>query len=111
MSVPSLLTISPQKLTKDDTAMDVDGDEDGTQEPMAVDDYGIKVDFSSIDEENDEDPAEALARMDKEITEKTLEIERMAPNMKAMERLVSSHCPLLPMRTWTLMTTGSMTSK
>jgi len=74
--------------------MDVDGDEDGTQEPMAVDDYGIEVDFSSIDEDNDEDPAEALARMDKEITDKTLEIERMAPNMKAMERLVSCHCLL-----------------
>jgi len=34
-----------------------------------------------------EDPGEAAARFDKEIVEKTAEIERMAPNMKAMERL------------------------
>jgi len=75
-----------QKLTKDDNAMDVDVDEDGTQEPTTVDDYGIEVDFSSIDEDGDEDPAETLARLDKEITDKAAEIERMAPNMKAMER-------------------------
>ena len=80
----------PQKLTKDDNAMDVDADEDGTQEPMSVDDYGIEVDFSSIDEDGDEDPAETLARLDKEITDKGVEIDRMAPNMKAMERRVFS---------------------
>ena len=69
-------------------AMDVDEDEDGTQRPKQVLDYGIQVDFESIDEDNLEDPGEAAARFDKEITEKTAEIERMAPNMKAMERLV-----------------------
>lgn len=70
--------------------MDVDADEDGTQEPMSVDDYGIEVDFSSIDEDGDEDLAETLARLDKEITNKGVEIDRMAPNMKAMERRVFS---------------------
>ena len=69
-------------------AMDVDEDEDGTQRPKQVLDYGIQVDFESIDEDNLEDPGEAAARFDKEITEKTTEIERMAPNMKAMERSV-----------------------
>jgi structural maintenance of chromosome 1 len=69
-------------------AMDVDEDEDGTQRPKQVLDYGIQVDFESIDEDNLEDPGEAAARFDKEITEKTAEIERMAPNMKAMERSV-----------------------
>ena len=68
--------------------MDVDEDEDGTQRPKQVLDYGIQVDFESIDEDNLEDPGEAAARFDKEITEKTTEIERMAPNMKAMERSV-----------------------
>ncbi|KIM37018.1 hypothetical protein M413DRAFT_448746 [Hebeloma cylindrosporum] len=76
-----------EKLTKDDNAMDVDANEDGTQEPTTVHDYGIEVDFSSIDEDGDEDPSETLARMDKEIAEKAIEIERMAPNMKVMERL------------------------
>ena len=69
-------------------AMDVDEDEDGTQRPKQVLDYGIQVDFESIDEDNMEDPGEAAARFEKEITEKTAEIERMAPNMKAMERSV-----------------------
>ena len=69
-------------------AMDVDEDEDGTQRPKQVPDYGIQVDFESIDEDNLEDAGEAAARFDKEITDKTAEIERMAPNMKAMERSV-----------------------
>ena len=69
-------------------AMDVDEDEDGTQWPKQVLDYGIQVNLESIDEDNLEDVGEAAARFDKEITEKTAEIEWMAPNMKAMERLV-----------------------
>ena len=69
-------------------AMDVDEDEDGTQRPKEILDYGIQVDFESIDEYNLEEPGEAAAKFDKEITEKTTEIERMAPNMKAMERSV-----------------------
>ena len=69
-------------------AMDVDEDEDGTQRPKQVSDYGIQVDFESIDEDNLEDPSEAAARFDKEIADKTAEIERMAPNLKAIDRSV-----------------------
>ena len=68
--------------------MDVDEDEDGTQRPKQVSDYGIQVDFESIDEDNLEDPSEAAARFDKEIADKTAEIERMAPNLKAIDRSV-----------------------
>jgi structural maintenance of chromosome 1 len=68
-------------------AMDVDEDDSGTQQPKVVADYGIQVDFEQIDEDNLEDLNEALPRLDKEITDKIAEIERMAPNMKAMERL------------------------
>ena len=68
--------------------MDIDEDENSTQRPKAAADFGIQVDFSSIDDEDPEDPAAALARLDKEINDKTAEIERMAPNMKAMERYV-----------------------
>lgn len=78
-------------------AMDVDEDEDGTQRPKQVLDYGIEVDFESIDEDNLEDPGEAAARFDKEIAEKTAEIERMAPNMKAMERSVMFHRSFRPL--------------
>ena len=73
-------------------AMDVDEDEDGTQRPKQVPDYGIEVNFESIDEDNLEDPGEAAARFDKEIAEKVAEIERMAPNMKAMERSAYVTC-------------------
>ena len=73
-------------------AMDVDEDEDATQRPKAAADFGIQVDFSSIDDEDPEEPTAALARLDKEISDKAAEIERMAPNMKAMERLVDSSC-------------------
>ncbi|EDR03647.1 condensin complex subunit SMC1 [Laccaria bicolor S238N-H82] len=73
---------------REDVAMDVDEDEDGTQRPKVVADYGIEVDFESIeDDERSEDPADANARYDKEIANITAEIERMAPNMKAIERL------------------------
>ena len=75
------------KNLREDVAMDVDEDEDGTQRPKVVADYGIEVDFESIeDDERSEDPADANARYDKEIANITAEIERMAPNMKAMER-------------------------
>jgi len=68
--------------------MDVDEDENSTQRPKAAADYGIEIDFSSIDDEDTEEPAVALARLDKEISDKAAEIDRMAPNMKAMERYV-----------------------
>lgn len=56
--------------------------------PKVVAGYGIEVDFDFIeDDERSEDPANANARYEKEIANITAEIERMAPNMKAMERL------------------------
>jgi hypothetical protein len=45
--------------------------------------------LSSIDDEDPEGPTAALARLDKEVSDKTAEIERMAPNMKAMEQYVA----------------------
>ncbi|KAG8744803.1 Structural maintenance of chromosomes protein 1, partial [Ceratobasidium sp. 428] len=67
--------------------MDVD-DEDETQRARDVQDYGIEVDFSDLDEDEQENgSAEVGAEMDAEIARITSEIERMAPNMKAMDRL------------------------
>ena len=34
--------------------MDVDGDEDETQQALKVTDYGIKVDFEELDEDEQE---------------------------------------------------------
>lgn len=85
----SLLSLGRLQNLREEVTMDVDED-DETQRPKVVADYGIEVDFDSIDpDEREEDPAEAIARYDKEIANINSEIERMAPNMKAMERYVS----------------------
>ena len=68
-------------------AMDVDEDEDITQRPKAAADFGMQVDFSSIDDEDPEEPTAALARPDKDISDKAAEIERMAPNMNGLSTL------------------------
>ena len=44
---------SPQSL-RDEVAMDVDDDENGTQRPRKVADYGIEVDFEQLDDEERE---------------------------------------------------------
>lgn len=73
--------------------MDVDEDEDATQAPKRVQDYGIEVDFDGLDEEDKEaDVNERIAELDASITKLNADIERMAPNMKAMERYAISCC-------------------
>ena len=39
---------------REEVAMDVDEDEDGTQHPRKVQDFGIEVDFESLDEDERE---------------------------------------------------------
>ncbi|KAF8892810.1 hypothetical protein CPB84DRAFT_1816222 [Gymnopilus junonius] len=70
-----LKNVPMEENLREEMAMDVDEDENETQRPKVAADYGIQ------------DPAETLSRLDKEIGDKAAEIERMAPNMKAMERL------------------------
>ncbi|KJA20749.1 hypothetical protein HYPSUDRAFT_166635 [Hypholoma sublateritium FD-334 SS-4] len=82
-----LKNVPMEENLREEMAMDVDEDENGTQQPKTVADYGIQVDFEHIDDDNMEDLHEAIPRLDKEIADKIAEIERMAPNMKAMERL------------------------
>ncbi|KAK8160565.1 P-loop containing nucleoside triphosphate hydrolase protein [Phyllosticta citrichinensis] len=74
----------------DPDAMDVDGDENATQTPGDVDiqDYGIHVDFEQLDEEFKEDSS---SRCEEGLLETihtiSSELEKMAPNMRANERL------------------------
>jgi len=73
---------------KKDKPTQVDGDEDEGERPKQVQDYGIEVDYSELEDEDMEDSSpEATARFDDEIAKVTAEIERMAPNLKAVERL------------------------
>lgn len=95
--------------------MDVDEEdaENGsTQQPKSVHDYGIEVDFEVLSGEEREvssphlhaddslywitaqdSSGETLAEFDASITKLNAEIERMTPNMKAMDRHVPSFSP------------------
>lgn len=68
--------------------MEVDEDEDDSERPRQAHDYGIEVDYSELEDEEMEDSSpEAAARFDEEISKVTAEIERMAPNLKAVDQL------------------------
>ncbi|KAH7103427.1 condensin complex subunit SMC1 [Auriculariales sp. MPI-PUGE-AT-0066] len=70
----------------DEVAMEVD-DEDGFQ-PKTVQDYGIEVNFSVLDDDEREDGSGEMAgQLEGNINKLTVEIERMVPNMKATDRL------------------------
>ena len=112
----SALTIGQQNL-RDEVAMDVDEEDDeggSTQRPRRVPDYGIEVDFDILGEDErgvsgfrseavhsiplpflirrrireQDSSGEALGEFDASITKLNAEIERMTPNMKAMDRYV-----------------------
>ncbi|KAF7352348.1 Structural maintenance of chromosomes protein [Mycena venus] len=84
----NLKNVPMEENLREEVAMNVDDNEDGTQQPRRVQDYGIEVDFDALDDDDREDgSAEAVAEFDKEITKLSAEIERMAPNMKAIDRL------------------------
>ncbi|KAG7094864.1 hypothetical protein E1B28_005672 [Marasmius oreades] len=84
----NLKNVPMEENLRDEVAMDIDQDEDGTQRPKEVRGYGIEVDFEEVDEdEREREPAEALAEFDASITKLSGDIERMAPNMKAVDRL------------------------
>lgn len=52
--------LKPLQNLRDEMAMDVDEDEDGTQRPRQVQDYGIEVDFAALE---DEERAVSLCRV------------------------------------------------
>ncbi|RDB26948.1 Structural maintenance of chromosomes protein 1 [Hypsizygus marmoreus] len=81
----NLKNVPMEENLREEVAMDVDEDEDGTQRPKTVQDYGIEVDFDSLDDETRE--SGSVDDFDKEIVKLNAEIERMAPNLKAIDRL------------------------
>jgi len=84
----NLKNVPMDESLRTEVAMQVDGDEDESESPQKVHDYGIEVDYSDLEDEEMEDSSqEAATRFDEEITKVTAEIERMAPNLKAVERL------------------------
>jgi structural maintenance of chromosome 1 len=70
----------------DPDAMDVDEED---EEPLGqIDDYGISVDFENLDEKLQSDASEkAEEKLKEQIENLTSELEKMAPNMRATDRL------------------------
>jgi len=68
--------------------MDVDEEDEGdsSQRPRRAWDYGIEVDFDGVDDD-DLTNTEWGTQLDGKIVKLSAEIEQMAPNMKATERL------------------------
>ncbi|KAJ7598927.1 condensin complex subunit SMC1 [Mycena floridula] len=90
----NLKSVPLEEKLSEEMAMDVD--EDGPQQPKRGQDYGIEVDFDSLDEDDREDgSADALAEIDSSIAKLTAEIDRMAPNMKAVDRLENVEAKLV----------------
>lgn len=73
----------------DPNAMDVDEDPDQAMGSAdAVQDYGIEPDFDQLDDElKDEEAEDAESKLQEEIVALNAELEKMAPNMRAVERL------------------------
>ncbi|KAH9061732.1 cohesin complex subunit psm1 [Lactarius deliciosus] len=87
----NLKNVPMEENLRDEVAMDVDEEDaesGSTQRIKRVPDYGIEVDFEVLSGEEREDASgETLAEFDTSITKLNAEIERMTPNMKAMDRL------------------------
>ena len=84
--------------------MDIDEDDSDAQQVKRVPDHSIQVDFSGLDEEDLEvflrlacnlclatqlhfkGGTDAIAELDAKIVKINADIERMAPNMKAVEK-------------------------
>ncbi|KAK4169162.1 structural maintenance of chromosomes protein 1 [Cladorrhinum sp. PSN259] len=77
-------------LQKDQDAMDIDGEEDEDEIlEAAMDDYGIEIDFDNLDDELKESEADLEEKLQEKIAALNAELEKLNPNMRAMERLES----------------------
>ncbi|KAK8869753.1 hypothetical protein IAR55_000321 [Kwoniella newhampshirensis] len=62
--------------------------EDETQGPVEADDYGIEPDFDVLEEEDKENKDEEIGReFESQVAKMKADLERVVPNMKAIERL------------------------
>ncbi|GAB7354420.1 hypothetical protein MBLNU459_g4911t1 [Dothideomycetes sp. NU459] len=67
-------------------AMDIDGGEESQEAP--AEDYGIRVDFDGLDDDLKEDSSEQCeTSLQENISTLQSELDKMAPNMRAIERL------------------------
>ncbi|KAK1756912.1 structural maintenance of chromosomes protein 1 [Echria macrotheca] len=81
-------------LRKDQDAMDIDGEEDEDAEAevleAAMDDYGVEINFDKLEDEyKNPDDDEVEERLQEKISAINAELEKLNPNMRAIERLES----------------------
>ncbi|KAI0881164.1 uncharacterized protein GGS22DRAFT_173520 [Annulohypoxylon maeteangense] len=75
-------------LQQDPDAMDVDDGDDADIMGDAMDDYGIEVDFNELDDELKDPEDESVEdKLQEKISSLTAELEKLNPNMRAIERL------------------------
>ncbi|KIR74165.1 cohesin complex subunit psm1 [Cryptococcus deuterogattii CA1014] len=79
------------KVPIEEPTKDEDGimeDEKATQKPVEVDDYGLEPDFDILEEEDRANEDEEVGReFEAQISKMRNDLERLVPNMKAVERL------------------------
>ncbi|KKA28029.1 hypothetical protein TD95_005027 [Thielaviopsis punctulata] len=77
-------------LVGDPESMDLDEDEDEEMMDAAMQDHGIEIDFDSLDDDLKESDDPSLEEaLEEKITALTSELEKLNPNMRAIERLES----------------------
>lgn len=75
-------------LHQDPDAMDVDEGDDAEMIDNAMDDYGIEVDFDQLDDDLKNPDDEGIEeKLQEKISSLTAELEKLNPNMRAIERL------------------------
>ncbi|KAI1326900.1 RecF/RecN/SMC [Xylariaceae sp. FL0255] len=75
-------------LHQDPDAMDVDDGDDAELVEDALNDYGIEFDFDQLDEELKDPEKDGVEdQLEEKISSLTAELEKLNPNMRAMERL------------------------
>ncbi|KAE8234045.1 hypothetical protein CF326_g913 [Tilletia indica] len=88
----SLNKVPLEEESKDDDEMDVD---ESTQAPVEVKDYGVELDFSELSDAEKEDGGPELERSFRDkINTVDLEIEKLSPNMRAVDRLGDTEAKL-----------------
>ncbi|ORY27190.1 hypothetical protein BCR39DRAFT_538898 [Naematelia encephala] len=66
----------------------MDIDDDGTLQPAKTKDYGVEPDFDELEEDDKENGSEEVGReFETQIAKMKADLERIAPNMKAVDRL------------------------
>ncbi|PWZ00201.1 putative SMC1-chromosome segregation protein [Testicularia cyperi] len=92
----SLAKVALEETIDVDAPMDLDDDEGSAQAPTRAPDFGIEVDFSGLEEEERDDGGAKMGNeLQKRIDDITAEIEKMSPNMKAVERLDDTEAKLV----------------